>query len=194
METRRANRTAHAARLLPLQLPSTQTPALCQDGLDEKPSRYVHVAPIQNLSHTLSDRTPGLLCSCASDLQRQQHDNTITPTSLRRTGRAPLNAPSSTGQHIADGKTAPLAWLVARFAGRADRLEDAHHSRPNAINHHRKWSIGLSDHMTTLWQGKCLAKTNSLPYRHCEYYGKHGRTSHRGNALLLLPNMVLGLV
>jgi hypothetical protein len=194
METRRANRTAYAARSPPLQLPSTQTPALRQDGLDGKQSRYVHVAPIQNLLLTLSDRTPGLLCSCASGLQRQRHDNTITPTSLRRTGRASLDAPSSTGQHIADGETAPLARLVARFAGGADRLEDAHHSRPNAISHDPKWSIGLSDRMTTLWQGDCLAKTNSLPYQHCEYYGKRWRAPHRGNALLRLANMVLGSV
>jgi hypothetical protein len=83
--------------------------------------------------------------------------------SLRRTGRASLDAPSSTGQHMMVGKTIPLAWLVTRFTGRADRLEGVHHSRHNATIHRRRWPVTLCVRATTHDKTRC--PVTETPYR-----------------------------
>lgn len=91
------------------------------------PGRSVPVARGRARGELLSDRTPGLLCSGHPLTYDVSGAGRITPTSLRRTGRAPLDASGSTGPAPLLRVVSPLpfpGWWPGPRAGAA-RLDDA---------------------------------------------------------------------
>ena len=136
---------------------------LCVKTASTPQGRSLSTSPAFKNLKSLSDRTSGLLCGCVWETKPAASSSGLLRRASVELGERLSTQPSSTGQHVAGGKAAPLTWLVARFAGCADRWESAHdkarHDKPPL-----PWPIKWSIRMTTLWQGHCLAIMITLPY------------------------------